>query len=58
MINKLKKKKFFPKKIVETADAIIVGLDKDHIIRLFNRGAEHFTGYKKEEVSYKICSLQ
>jgi len=46
----LKKEKIFSEKIVETADAIIVGLDKDHIIRIFNRGAEQITTYKKEEV--------
>jgi len=46
----LKKERIFSEKIVETADAIIVGLDKDHIIRIFNRGAENHTGYKKEEV--------
>ena len=45
-----KKEKIFSEKIVETADAIIMGLDKDHIIRIFNRGAEQITGYKKEEV--------
>ncbi len=46
----LKKEKLFSERIVETADAIIVGLDKDHIIRIFNQGAEQITGYKKEEV--------
>lgn len=46
----LKKEKIFSEKIVETTDAIIVGLDKDHIIKIFNRGAEQITGYKKDEV--------
>ncbi|MEA2110119.1 MAG: PAS domain S-box protein, partial [Pseudomonadota bacterium] len=46
----LKKEKVFSEKIVENAKAIIVGLDKDHIIRIFNRGAEQITGYTKEEV--------
>ncbi|MEA1873586.1 MAG: PAS domain S-box protein, partial [Bacteroidota bacterium] len=46
----LKKEKIFSEKIVETADAIIVGLDKDHIIRIFNQGAENITRYKKNEV--------
>ncbi len=40
----------FSEKIIETSLAIIVGLDKNHIIRLFNRGAENITGYKKSEV--------
>ncbi|MCF8391582.1 MAG: PAS domain S-box protein [Bacteroidales bacterium] len=46
----LKKEKIFSEKIVETANAIIVGLDKNHIIQIFNRGAEQITSYKKEEV--------
>ena len=46
----LKKEKIYSEKIVETAGAIIVGLDKYHIIRIFNQGAENITGYKKDEV--------
>ena len=48
--HELKKEKNYTEKIVETASAIIVGLDKDHIIRIFNKGAEQITGYAKEEV--------
>lgn len=46
----LKKEKIFSEKIVETANAIIVGLDINRIIKIFNKGAEQITGYKKEEV--------
>jgi len=46
----LKKEKNFVDKIVETASAIIVGFDKDHKIRIFNKGAECITGYTKAEV--------
>lgn len=46
----LKKEKIFSEKIVENANAIIVGLDKDNIIRIFNQGAENITGYKKDEL--------
>ncbi len=46
----LKKEKEFSEKIIETATAIIVGLDKNHIIRIFNKGAEIITGYTKAEV--------
>lgn len=46
----LKKEKVFSEKIVENANAIIVGLDKDNIIRIFNQGAENITGYKKDEL--------
>ena len=48
--HELKKEKNFSERIVETANAIIVGLDKDHIIRIFNKGAEDITGYTKAEV--------
>ncbi len=44
------KEKKFSESIVETANAIIVGLDKDHKIRIFNQGAENITGYTKAEV--------
>ena len=46
----LSKEKIFLEKIVETSRAIIVGLDRNHTIRIFNQGAELITGYKKEEV--------
>ena len=48
--SELRKEKNFSERIVETASAIIVGLDKDYIIKLFNKGAEDITGYKKAEV--------
>ncbi|MCK5004037.1 MAG: PAS domain S-box protein [Candidatus Aminicenantes bacterium] len=46
----LKKQKEFSQKIINTSNAIIVGLDKDHKIKLFNEGAERITGFKSEEV--------
>jgi len=45
----LKEEKDFSEKVIDTSTAIIVGLDKDHIVRLFNKGAEDITGYKKED---------
>ncbi|OQY02551.1 MAG: hypothetical protein B6I20_06795 [Bacteroidetes bacterium 4572_117] len=42
--------KVFSEKIIETSSALIVGLDHKHIIRIFNKGAEKTTGYKKAEV--------
>ena len=36
--------------IISSGQSIIVGLDKSHIIRVFNKGAEKKTGYSKEEV--------
>ena len=45
--------KEFSEKIIETSSAIIVGLDKNHLIQLFNKGAEEITGYSKAEVEGK-----
>ena len=46
----LKEERDFSERIISTSNAIIVGLDKEHIIRLFNKGAEKVTGYKKDDV--------
>lgn len=35
---------------VELEDTIVIGLDENHCIRLFNREAERTTGYAREEV--------
>jgi len=40
-------------KITSTSNAIIVGLDKNHKIRIFNKGAEKITGFKRKEVMEK-----
>jgi len=40
-------------KILEASGVFIVGLDKDHLIRIFNSGAENITGYKKTDVMGK-----
>jgi len=42
--------KKFSKAIIDTNHTIIVGLDKNHLIRIFSRGAELITGYSKAEV--------
>ncbi len=46
----LKRQRDFSESIINTSNAIIVGLDKDHKIQLFNEGAEKITGYRKEEM--------
>ena len=46
----LKEEKDFSERVINTSNALIIGLDKDHLIRLFNKGAEIVTGYKREEV--------
>jgi len=45
-----KEQKEFSEKIIETSSAIIVGLDKNHRIRIFNKGAEKITRFKSKEV--------
>jgi len=45
----LQKEKELSETIIQTADAIIVGLDKNHRIQLFNQGAERITGYSSKE---------
>ena len=47
---KLKLETFFSQNILSASQAIIVGLDKNHMIRIFNFGAEKITGYIKAEV--------
>ena len=46
----LKKQKKFNEKLIQTSNAIIIGLDKNHKIKIFNKGAEKITGFKTEEV--------
>ncbi len=46
----LKKEKEFSEKIIDTSSAVIIGLDKDRLIRIFNKGAERIIGYTKAEV--------
>jgi PAS domain S-box-containing protein len=50
---KIKAEKEFSEKLVSTANAVIVGLDKNHRILLFSKGAERITGYRAEEVTGK-----
>jgi PAS domain S-box-containing protein len=46
----LKREKAFSESIIETANALIVGIDTDGKIIFFNKAAEKITGYTKEEV--------
>ncbi len=50
---RLKTEKEFSEKIISTANAIIVGLDKEHKIKLFSKEAERITGYKADEIMGK-----
>lgn len=42
--------KEFTEKIINTSTAIIIGLDKNHLIQIFNKGAEKVTGYSEEDM--------
>lgn len=46
----LKKAKDFAENLIETANALVVGLDVDGKVIIFNKAAEMVTGYKREEV--------
>jgi PAS domain S-box-containing protein len=49
----LKKEKDLSERIIRTSIAIIIGLDKTHKIKIFNKGAERITGYTQAEVIEK-----
>jgi PAS domain S-box-containing protein len=51
--NALKYEKEFTENLIETANAIVVTLDKRASIHIFNQYAEDLTGYKKAEVQGK-----
>ncbi len=42
--------KEFSKTIIDANHTIIVGLDKNHVARIFSKGAEKITGYSRSEV--------
>ena len=46
----LRREKEFSRTIIETADAIIIALDLEDKVILFNRKAEEVTGYGRDEV--------
>ena len=48
--NALRVEKNFSNEIIQTSNAVIVGLDQDRIIEIFNDGAEQVTGYSRDEV--------
>ncbi len=52
-LKNLKKKSTLAEKIIAESNCIIVGLDKNHRIVLFNDAAEKITGFKPEEVRGK-----
>jgi len=49
-IDALTHHKLLSERIIASTHALIVGLDRDHRIRMFNEGAEWITGYGRDEV--------
>jgi PAS domain S-box-containing protein len=45
----LSEQKEYFERIIDTSNAIIIGLDKNHRIKLFNKGAEKITSYEAQE---------
>jgi len=50
LLAELKREKTFNERLIETANALIVGLDLEGKIVLFNRKCEELTGYNRDEV--------
>ncbi|MBM3791442.1 MAG: PAS domain S-box protein, partial [Acidobacteria bacterium] len=46
----LRRAKEFAERLIETANVMIVGLDTEGLVEVFNRAAEKLTGYSKSEV--------
>ncbi len=46
----LQQEREYNKTIIETADALIIALDTQDRVTLFNRRAEELTGYRREEI--------
>lgn len=41
----------FTEKVIETANVMVVGLDAEGRVRMFNEAAETLTGYRRDEIS-------
>lgn len=46
----VKRERAFAQRVIESANVMIVGLDADGIVRLFNHAAEEVTGFSHDEV--------
>lgn len=50
MENKLRRSKEFAERLIETANVMVVGFDRQGQVLVFNAAAERLTGYGREEV--------
>ena len=55
MNNLLKQAKEYAENLVETANVMVVGLDLQGNVQVFNKAAETVTGYKKDDMLGKNC---
>jgi PAS domain S-box-containing protein len=51
----LNQSKKYVENIIETADTMIIAMDNDGIIKLFNKASEDITGYHRREIIGKNC---
>jgi len=55
MVDALKQAKEHAENLIETANVMVIGLDLEGNVRVFNKTAEAVTGYKKNAVLGKNC---
>lgn len=55
MVDALKQAKEHAENLIETANVMVIGLDLQGNVQVFNKTAEVVTGYKKDEVLGKNC---
>jgi len=55
MVDALVHAKEYAENLIETANVMVMGLDMDGNIQVFNHAAEEITGYKRNEVIGKSC---
>ena len=46
----LKRERAYAQRVIDSANVMIVGLDADGVVRLFNNAAEEITGYSHDEI--------
>ncbi|MEK7776065.1 MAG: PAS domain S-box protein, partial [Planctomycetota bacterium] len=55
MVDALKQAKEYAENLIETANVMVIGLDLQGTVQVFNKAAEIVTGYKKDAVLGKNC---
>ncbi len=55
MLDTLKQSKEYAENLIETANVMVIGLNRQGTVQVFNKAAEIVTGYKKDAVLGKNC---